>query len=171
MLFLTFFLSKSATSSALDWSELTLFVFGIVLVIGLIGDHKTPDPHSRRMKLFEIFVIVGVAGELLADGGVFLFSHQLQVISDSEIAAANRKAADAGTSATTAHEEAEAAKDAAGKAQQRAGAVAKQTDGLNRNFQATKTQLMAVDVKRAESEKSLIDLAVCNAPRVMPSWL
>jgi hypothetical protein len=56
------------------------------------------------------------------------------------------------------------------KAQQRAGAVAKQTDELNRNLQAAKTQLEAVDVKRAKLEKSLINLAVCNAPRVISNW-
>jgi len=74
-----FSLSKSATAAALGVSELALLAFGVVLVVGLIGEIK-----SKR-KIFEWLVILGVAGELFADGGVFLFSNQLQTISDLEL--------------------------------------------------------------------------------------
>ncbi len=102
--FSLFSLSKSATNSALNWSELVLLIFGIVLVVGLVGEYKTLEPHSRRMKFFEMLVILGVLGELLGDGGIFLFSHQLQVISDNEIAEVTRNAGDARTSAREAAE-------------------------------------------------------------------
>jgi hypothetical protein len=62
------------------------------------------------------------------------------------------------------------ATEAAGMAQDRAGTVAKQTAELNRGLLAAKTQLETVDAKRAELEKSLVNLAVCNAPRVIPLW-
>jgi hypothetical protein len=39
-----------------------------------------------------MFVIIGVAGELLADGGIFLFSSHLQTIADLEIGDLTKKA-------------------------------------------------------------------------------
>lgn len=114
--FSLFSLSKSATNSALNWSELALLVFGVVLVIGLVGEYKTLEPHSRRMKLFEMLVIIGVLGELVGDGGIFVFSNQLQVISESEIADANKKAGEAKTSAEISAQAAQTAEDASGRA-------------------------------------------------------
>jgi hypothetical protein len=86
-------LSKAATSCALNWSELALLVFGVVLVYGLVGEYKTLEQHRQRMKLFEMLVIVGVAGELISDGGIFLFSSHLQTIADTEIARVNMESA------------------------------------------------------------------------------
>jgi hypothetical protein len=54
------------------------------------------------MRTFEVFVIIGVAGELLADGGIFLFSKHLQAIAELEIATLTRETGDAKTSAENA---------------------------------------------------------------------
>jgi hypothetical protein len=83
-------LSKSATAISLEVSEVVLLFFGIVLVAGLIGEYV--ESWKKWIKLFEMLVIVGVAGELLADGGIFLFSKQLQTISDLEVAKLNESA-------------------------------------------------------------------------------
>jgi hypothetical protein len=72
-----FSLSKSATSICLDASEIVLLVFGIVLVIGLVGEVAKSEKWKRRVRLFELMVVFGVAGELMADGGIFLFSRHL----------------------------------------------------------------------------------------------
>jgi len=85
-------MSKGATSVALDISEFALLVFGVVLVIGIVGEYAKSERWKRRLRLFEIFVIIGVSGELLADGGIFLFSRRLQTISDWEVAQLNDKA-------------------------------------------------------------------------------
>src|SRR5450432_3305272 len=82
----TFFsLSKSATSIALGTSEIVLLLFGILLTVGLIGEYAKSERWKRHVKTFEMLVISGVAGELLADGGIFLFSSHLQTIADREI--------------------------------------------------------------------------------------
>jgi hypothetical protein len=84
-----FSLSKSATSTWLTVSEWGLLMFGFVLVVGLVGESKRFQKRSwfkARHNLFETLVIVRVAGELLADGGIFMFSGHLQTITDSEIA-------------------------------------------------------------------------------------
>jgi hypothetical protein len=99
-------LSKSATTSALDWSELALLVFGIILVAGLVGEYRTLEPHSQRMKFFEMLVIIGVAGELLGDGGIFLFSTHLQTISEIEVARLGKDAGEARKAAGEAQERA-----------------------------------------------------------------
>jgi hypothetical protein len=117
-----------------------------------------------------LLVTIGVVGEGIFEGKLG--------IADTSIREKDEKTAqDAGDAAARAQQSAEAAvKDAvlankeAGKAQQKTGDVEKQADKLNRELLAAKTQLATVDAKRAELEKSLIDLAVCNAPRVIPLW-
>jgi hypothetical protein len=93
-------LSKSATSTWLSVSEIVLLLFGVLLVIGLVGEYR--ETLKRWVKVFEMFVIIGVAGELLADGGIFALSRHLEAISNAEIAAltqqtavANQRAAEA----------------------------------------------------------------------------
>src|SRR5437868_5318147 len=83
----TFFsLSKSATSIDLDISEIALLVFGILLVIGIIGEYAKSERWKKRLRVFELLVTIGVAGELFADGAIFVFSKHLQTIADGEIA-------------------------------------------------------------------------------------
>jgi hypothetical protein len=80
------------------------------------------------------------------------------------------KAGIAENKADEAFDKSNLAKDAADKAQRKADAVGKQADKLNRKLLTATTQLAAVDAKRAELEKSLMDFAVCTAPRVIPLW-
>ncbi len=93
-------LSKSATSTWLGVFEILLLLFGVLLVVGLIGEYR--ESLKPWVKVFEMFVILGVAGELLADGGIFALSRHLETIANGEIALltqqsaiANQKAAEA----------------------------------------------------------------------------
>jgi len=115
-------------------------------------------------------VAAGVSGEFWKESQIATVETCIRKGNDGLFLLLSKVAGDAATSATIAHVEAKAAMDVAGKAQQRAGAVEKQTEELNRNLQDSKTQLQAVDAKRAELEKSLINMAVCNAPRVITKW-
>src|SRR5215471_1736430 len=87
-------LSKAATIHLLDASEWMLLIFGAVLFVGIVGEIKH-GMWGRSAKFFEFVVLWGVLGEVLADGGIFLFSSQLQIISDSEVARLNVAASDA----------------------------------------------------------------------------
>jgi hypothetical protein len=111
--------SKSATTIGLNISEYLLLLFGLVLVIGLIGEYR-PKWESRK-KLFELLVIIGVAGELLADGGIFAFSRRLQIISDAEVASLNKEAGEARQKAGEAIERSEQDRLARVKIEQRLG--------------------------------------------------
>ncbi len=88
-------LSKAAIGVVLNISEWLLIVGGVVLVIGLIGELKTGDKHRDSQQLwykrFEWMVIIGVAVELIADGGIFLSSRRLQSIADEELTVANEQ--------------------------------------------------------------------------------
>lgn len=135
-----FSLSKSATSIALDTSEVVLLLFGVLLTVGLIGEYAKSERWKRHVKIFEMLVIIGVAGELLADGGIFLFSSHLQTIADQEIGdlatvAHNAKgsADDAAKSARTAHDELGAVeKDIVSAKKQAADAESHLADALER---------------------------------------
>jgi len=86
-----FSLSKSWVSALLDWAEGSLVAFGAILALGIIGEYSKSDKWKGRKRMFEIMVIVGVAGELFADGGIFLFSRNLQTRSDSELVAMGKR--------------------------------------------------------------------------------
>ncbi len=88
--------------------------------------------------------------------------------SDQLLALVTLQAGDAKDSALIAKASARTAGVEADKAQTKADAVAEQANGLDRDLAAAKTQLAAVDAKRAELEKTFRNLAVCSAPRVLP---
>jgi hypothetical protein len=131
-------LSKSATANSLNWAEIALLLFGIVLVFGLIGEFSERWKHY--IKVFELMVIIGVAGELLADGAIFLFSARLQTISDHEVASLNRDAAQAKLEAETLQLEISGANE-------RAASAEAETARLNK---------LAEDQRRAEAEQERI---------------
>ena len=54
-----------------------LLAFGVMLVIGLIGEYSKSGLWKLSTRTLELMVIIGVAGELLADGGIFLLSRRL----------------------------------------------------------------------------------------------
>jgi hypothetical protein len=87
------FVSKSSVTRALNISEVALFLFGVVLILGLLGKYQRSEYWKKRVKIFEWMVIIGVAGELWADGAILMFSGQLQTLSELEIARLNRDAA------------------------------------------------------------------------------
>ncbi len=133
-----FSLSKSATSSALHISELTVLLFGLLLVVGLIGELSKSPKWKARLRAFELMVVVGVGGELIGDGGIFVFSERLQAISDADVATLNREAGDA-------------RKDA-GEANKRAGSALK--DAADANERATANEKEAARLgKLAEDER------------------
>jgi hypothetical protein len=100
-----FSLSKSAILTILNVSEWALLIFGAVLVVGLIIEYHAQHG-SRWMKFGEMLVIVGVAGELLGDGGIFLSSRRLQIVADQEIADLAREVGNAKLALATQQERA-----------------------------------------------------------------
>jgi hypothetical protein len=87
--------SKSTTSAWLNISEGVLLLFGVLLVVGLLGEYSESTRLKKWSKAFNWMVIIGVSGELIADGGIFLFSKHLQTISDAEVAKFNIEAGEA----------------------------------------------------------------------------
>jgi hypothetical protein len=164
----------------------------------------------------EVFVIVGCAGELVADfftrlpkkvrehigtWSTVVLILALTVglkcliktneLSGSVIGSLGDKAEEAGRKANTATansetaltksgqalDEANGAEKTAGKAQKVAGAAASKAENLDRQLGATKTdldtaksQLAGAETAERKEEQALINLAVCNAPRVVPLW-
>jgi Alanine-zipper, major outer membrane lipoprotein len=147
-----------------------------VYKIRLIGEYAKSERWKRHVKTFEMLVIIGVAGELLADGGIFLFSSHLQTIADQEIAdltltAGNAKAsaenaakaADrAKASADEARHKADAAGDAAGDAATKGAEVGRKADGLLQKYVDTENKL-------EEQRKILAEYESKNAPRRVSS--
>lgn len=157
-----FVLSESATTSGLDISEIALLIFGAVLVIGLVGEYAESGKWKRWQKLFALLVIGGVAGELLADGGVFVFSRRLQTTAEAEIAELNKKAADSVKDAENARRDAANALERAAKAEEHLG------DTRERAAQAEKEA--AKSNEAAEKERlARLQLEARLAPRSLSS--
>jgi hypothetical protein len=163
-------LSKGATTLLLGLSEVALLMFGLLLVVGLLGEYSESDRWKKRLKTFELLVILGVAGELFADGGVFVFSAHLQTLSDIEVARLNASAqaanatarqfeseiADANSKAETARRDAESFKLDIARANERAANAEKVTATLTK---ATADERAA----RAKIDEKLADRTCGNA--------
>ncbi len=157
-----FSLSKSATSIALDISEIALLLFGILLVVGLIGEYAKSERWKRYARTFEMFVIIGVAGELFADGGIFLFSSHLQTIADIEIGELTKEAGDAKTSANEAADAAQRAKDESTNALALAS-------GARRELDSFASRLAEARQLAAHAEQGTAALTAANAGRRLTS--
>jgi hypothetical protein len=91
-LFALFSLSKSATETALNVSELTILAAGLLLAFGATGEYL--EEHNRLpcwmawpKLVFILIVVTSLIGEFLGDAGVYVFSSELQSISDRELEA------------------------------------------------------------------------------------
>jgi hypothetical protein len=161
------------------WYKLKLLAF---LLLKWILRKATPFDRCvfKRLLLHStgpILVVLGIAGEVVFEGRTFVVEDRQEEQARKIVGSLSEKAGQAETKAQSAFDKsslaetkADTAGTAAGKAQQKEGDVARQADELNRELLATKTQLATVEAKRAELEKSLVNLAICNAPRVIPLW-
>jgi len=147
-----FSLSKSVTSIALDTSEIVLLLFGVLLTVGLIGEYAKSERWKRHVKTFEMLVIIGVAGELLADGGIFLFSSHLQTIADQEIADLTVTAGNARASAETAAKATDRAKASADEAKQKADAAGRAADTAKEKVEAVAKRAEEIDAGLAQTQ-------------------
>jgi hypothetical protein len=69
-----------------------LFLTTLMVVVGLLGEYKESEWWKRNVRVFEILVVLGVAGEMITETGAFWYSLRLQGIEESEIASAQRTA-------------------------------------------------------------------------------
>ena len=89
-------LSSVSKAVALAWlfrAEIALLAFAALLVVGLTGE--LIEQWRSWHNIFAIAVIIGVAGELIADGFIFVYSSRLQEIQDGENAVLHDRAATA----------------------------------------------------------------------------
>ena len=152
-------------------------------MIGLIGEYRLQFWHPR-LEFFELLVLIGCAGELLADGGIFVFSEHLQKIEHTQISdlaiqassaagdarQAKRDAGDAKGKAQAASEIAGPAKVTADEAKGKADAVGVQAADLTRQMSAATRELTDAETAEKKEEEALVNLAICNSPRVIPFW-
>src|ERR1019366_8216130 len=154
-----FSLSKEVTALALDISEWLLLACGAVLGIGIVGEYAKSDWWKKYLRLWQICVIAGVLGELLCDGGIFLFSRRLQTLEGADIAALNKKAeksladaTEASRKAKVASDEADAAKLESGKAKDAASAAESLASGARKEADAFKDEIASARKAAAEAD-------------------
>jgi hypothetical protein len=116
-------------------------------------------------------VAAGVSGELWKDSQIAKLETCIQqgnntlfVLLSREAGDARKSADGAAASALTANAHADAANASAARAQDKATSVEQRANALN-------TQLDATETKRQEMEGAFINMAICNAPRVLPFWV
>jgi hypothetical protein len=117
-----------------------------------------------------LLVVIGVMGEGIFEGLQNRAEGQLQTFTNILLKDARLTASAAKESAQDADSAAKSAQGSADDAQKKLGIVASKADELNRQLTNTRAQLDAVEAKRAALEKSLVNMAVCNAPRVILRW-
>jgi hypothetical protein len=112
-------------------------------------------------------VALGVGGELYAESKIATLETCIRKGNDALSLLLSKEAGDARKSAEEAGAAADRAKKVADAADSTAQDVAHKAAKLTDKLEAAETKLTAVDAKRAELEKTLLNLAVCNAPRVL----
>ncbi len=125
-----------------------------------------------------IIVVIGVSGEWWfgaklegAHNAMHRFDMALLKAAQQQAGDAEISAKGAAVAASEAKSSAKGAQGASDTALRQSNAVSKRADELTSNLAATGKQLESVDANRAELEKSLTNLAVCSAPRVISPWL
>jgi len=169
-------LTKAQLSTLFTISEWVLLVSTIILVTGIIGEGKTPWWRLRH-DLYVFLVALGCIGEFFGEAGIFVFSRQLQTLEESEISRANILAGNAGDNATRAKNAADKAEIISSKAGTSAEAALRKADLARKDVREASKQLarirtdaQAVEAEANKTKSDLINLAVCNAPRVISDW-
>jgi len=171
--------SKSTTTVSLEISEIALFLFGVLLVVGLIGEYAESEKWKRYVKTFEMCVIIGVAGELFTDGGIFVFSNRLQTIANQEIAVLTKQSGDtkdsavkAADAATIAKNQSDAAVASAFSALDLAKGARREADTFEQDIRSAKKEAAAAESHLAEATKSANILTAklerLTSPRRLP---
>ena len=82
-------LGKAGSETFLISSELLLLVFALFVAVGVFGETTKSARWQPWHHAFGIVVFIGVAGEMIADAGVFISSARLQEIQEGEVAKLN----------------------------------------------------------------------------------
>lgn len=169
-------LTKSQISTLFSMSEWVLLVSTIVLVIGIIGESRTPWWRLRH-DVYVFLVALGCIGEFVGEAGIFGFSRRLQTLEEAEISQANILAGNAADNATRAKNSADKAETASSGAVMLAQSAHKEANSAIKSVGEASARLgqLRTDTQKLEeaankTKSDLIDLAVCNAPRVIKAW-
>ncbi len=118
-----------------------------------------------------VMVTGGVAGEMVFEALSFHKEGQLEKAHFDLDEYLRNKSESAETSAKGAVDDFKTAQGQLKGLTLKAGELDRQLDATKNSLNTAKSQLDAVDAKRAELEKSLINMAVCTAPRVIKTWM
>jgi len=169
-------LTKAQVSTLFSISEWILLVSTIILVTGIIGEAKTPW-WRRRHDLYVFLVALGCVGEFFGEAGMFVFSRGLQTLEEAEISRANTLAGNAANNATRAENAADKAEIISSKAGTSAEAALRKADSARKDVREAserlarlRTDAQAVEAEANKTKSDLVNLAVCNAPRVITPW-
>lgn len=69
-----------------------LFLTTLLVVIGLVGEYREGEWWKRNLHIFEMMVVLGVAGEMITETGAFWYSLRLQAIEERAIVGAQQTA-------------------------------------------------------------------------------
>ena len=102
-------LSEAESVSWLSFSELFLMASSVLLFFGILGEFPELSNWKESLwyKAAKWAVLLGVAGELLSDGGIFRLSARLQLLEEAAIGAAKTEASKANERAAEAENKTE----------------------------------------------------------------
>jgi len=137
--------------------------------------HPPERPHTTLFVLGVLgasLVAVGVSGEVWKESQIATLETCIRKGDDALFLLLSKEAGDARDSAVKAKEAADLAGIASTKAQKKADAATVSASNAIALSEKAETQVGEVEAKRAKLEKSLENLAICNAPRILQirSW-
>ena len=148
-----------------SWFFWSLIGSTVVVLIGVViegiehiasGESSKTAWHKRAERIGWILVVMGVLGEGVFESFTTIADDIFQDFTSTLLRITTDQARNAAHSAEIAHKEADAVSDRAKE--------------INRKLLRTETKLGAVETKRATLEQSLKNMAVCNSPRIIPTW-
>ncbi len=129
-----------------------------------------PERVTSLAKLGLWILVLGITGEGLFEMATSWIDGLSETYSNTLLLNAEALTGNAAKSAEEAQRASASAKSDAKTAHDEADVVGKKANKLAAQLGDAKKQLDAVDAKRAELERSLVNMAVCNSPRVISRW-
>jgi hypothetical protein len=163
---------QSLRDSYFTWLLICTGIVVVGVVLEELGELEAiAKPWGKRLaRIGWLLIIVGVIGEGVFEGFVSKADGLTQTFNDILLGDAQKEAAFAIERAANANRQAETARQETARVKARAANLEKEAGGERKTSEQLRLDAQRLEEKNLRTEAELVNLAVCNAPRVIPLW-